>query len=510
MIRLEGISKSFAGVPALSGVSLEARAGTVHGLLGENGAGKSTLMNILFGLLQPDAGTIAVAGTAVRIASPRAAQRLGIGMVHQHFKLVPTLSVLDNLALALMPGLGVVPRAALAQRIAALAGSLGWRVDAAERIERLSVGQQQRVEILKALAMGGGLAGAAAAPPRALILDEPTAVLAPQEVDELIPALRRLAAAGSAVILISHKLAEVERACDEVSVLRRGRLVHSGPLAGLSRDQLAHHLVGAPVELPARQSRPAPAEAPTGIVFDRVGVTSARAAAGGGAPRLEDVSLTVRAGEIVGIAGVDGNGQGPLAEVALGLLAPDTGRVAVAAPLRRLGVIPEDRHGQALVLPLTVTENLLLKDHREPRFSAVPWLLGGWLRLRAWRDHARALVERYDVRIAGLDQRVEALSGGNQQKLVVARELHDHPRVIVAVNPTRGLDLGATAAVLGRLVAARDAGAAVLLIHSDLDELLAVADRVLVLYAGRLTASAWPQTDRAAIGRLMLGLPEAA
>nr|MBA3939222.1 ATP-binding cassette domain-containing protein [Planctomycetota bacterium] len=259
MIKLSGISKAFNGIPALTDVSLHVAAGSIHGLLGENGAGKSTLMNILFGLAQPDAGTIAVAGTPVRIASPRAARALGIGMVHQHFKLVPTLSVLDNLALATLSGVGAFDRSALAYRVAGIAAALGWKLDLAALVGGLSVGAQQRVEIVKALVGaavpdGAGRAGA----PRALILDEPTAVLAPQEVEALLPAVRALAAQGTAVVFISHKLAEVEQLCDAVSVLRRGRVVHSGPLPGPSRADLAERMIGGAVALPQRAPQPAP------------------------------------------------------------------------------------------------------------------------------------------------------------------------------------------------------------------------------------------------------------
>ncbi len=477
--------------------------GSVHGLLGENGAGKSTLMNILFGLVQPDAGTIAVAGAPVRIPSPRAARALGIGMVHQHFKLVPTLSVLDNLALATLSGLGAFDRAALARRVAAVAAALGWRLDVAALVGGLSVGEQQRVEIVKALvaaAVPGGRDGHGA--PRALILDEPTAVLAPQEVDALLPAVRALAAQGTAVVFITHKLAEVEGLCDAVSILRRGRLVHSGPLTGTTRAELAELMLGAAVALPQRAPQPAPVGAPELLVMRDVTVAGAGV---GAKPLLDRVSLAVRAGEIVGIAGVDGNGQEPLAQALLGLLAVRSGAVRTAAPLRRLGVIPGDRQEEALALALPISANLQLKTHGDAPFSR-----RGWLDRRAWQAHARRLIAAFDVRSSGPQQPVAGLSGGNQQKVVLARELAGDPPAVVAVNPTRGLDLGATAAVLDRLVAARARGAAVLLIHSDLDELLRVSDRVLVMEGGRLVDSGWPACDRAAIGRLMLDADAAA
>ena len=492
MIVLSGISKSFAGIPALNDVSLTARAGTVHGVLGENGAGKSTLMNVLFGLVRSDSGTITLGGTPVHITSPADARRLGIGMVHQHFALVPTLTVADNLALALQPGLGRVDRGAWRARITAEAARLRWTVDPDACVADLTVGQQQRVELLKALVVGAD-GSDQEVKTRVLILDEPTAVLTPQEVDELLASLRTLAADGATVLFISHKLAEVERVCDDVSVLRRGRLVHSGPLAGTTRERLVELMIGGALSHAVRQAQPAAVGAPDRVRFADVSV------GGRGAPlQLDRVSFTLRAGEIVGIAGVDGNGQGALVDVVLGLRPPDSGSVWLAPGGR--AVIPDDRQAQALVMPFSLIENLLLTRYRQPGFSR-----HGWSDYPAWRAHASALVMANDVRGPGLDAPVAALSGGNQQKAVIARELHGDTPLVIAVNPTRGLDVGATAAVLRRLGEARDAGAGVLLVHSDLDELLAVSDRVLVIASGRLVDSGWPQCDRAHLGRLMLG-----
>jgi simple sugar transport system ATP-binding protein len=549
-VRLHAISKRFGAVAALDGVSVDFAGARVHGLLGENGAGKSTLMHVLYGMLAADAGTIAIAGRPVAIASPRDARRAGIGMVHQHFALVPGLSVADNLALALgssprSPGFWRIDSGAWAERVRAAAAGLRWDIDPGALVGGLAVGTQQRVEILKALI--GVEATAAAA--RVLILDEPTAVLTPQEVDELIPALRSLAAAGATVILISHKLREIERACDEVAILRRGRLVHQGPCAGLSRERIAALMVGegprrpgvlaspggiaAWVGDPAGPRRPGVLASPGGIAAG-VGDPAERAvtvaggavdpagAPGAGAPgavRLEvrglvgagrrpafgPCDLAVRAGEIVGIAGVDGNGQGPLVAAVLGVERPAGGTVlvdgVVSGPGRAaaFGVIPDDRRREALVLPMSAVDNLLLKDRRR-----APFTRRGWISPRRWRAQARELMARYDVR--GQDARpVAELSGGNQQKLVLARELHREPGVIVAVNPTRGLDLRATAAVLARLRDARARGAGILLVHSDLDELLALSDRVLVMVGGTLRDSGWPGCGRAAIGRMMLG-----
>jgi simple sugar transport system ATP-binding protein len=497
MIAVSHLSKSFAGMPALKDVSLAFADGGVHGLLGENGAGKSTLMNILYGLEHADAGTVVVDGAAVRIASPRAAQKLGIGMVHQHFKLVPGFSVLDNIALALSPGLGRIDRGALKARVAAQAEALHWRIAADAPIAALGVGEQQRVEILKALMASAAAAGAS----RTLILDEPTAVLTPQEVDDLLPALRALAAGGATVILISHKLQEVERSCDTVSVLRRGRVVHSGPAGALSRDELARRLLGAAPPLSTRQPpRPAPGGAELRLAVSGLALTLP-----GGGAALNGVALEVRAGEIVAIAGIDGNGQEALGQAIIGGTRAHAGSITVVRGRSRMGVIPGDRQTQAMVMPMSVTENLMLRDYHRPPFARA-----GWLRPAAWAQRAGALIARFDVRARALDQGVEALSGGNQQKLVVARELAGDPDLVVAINPTRGLDIGATAFVLGQLTAARERGAGVLLIHSDLDELLAVADRVLVACAGQLLPSSWPVGGREAIGRLMVGLAEGA
>ena len=483
MIAFAGIAKAYAGVPALADITLSLAAGQVHGLLGENGAGKSTLVRILFGLERADAGTVAIAGQRVAIGSPRAARALGLGMVHQHLALVPTLSVVDNLALTLQPGLGPVPRRALAARCAADAEELGWQVDPSARVGDLALGQQQRVEILAAL--GGGS--------RALILDEPTAVLTPQEVDELLPALRRLAAAGRTILLISHKLHEIERVCDTVSILRRGRLVHHGPCSGIDRARMAELMVG---------QAPTPAARPTAQP-GREHLTVRDLVVRGRGARLAVASATfaVRAGETVGIAGVDGNGQAELVAAVLGLRRADGGLITIAGGVG-IASIPDDRHRHALLPTRSVRDNLLLRDRRR-----APYTRHGWLDLGAWATRARELVARYDVRPTDIDLPAAALSGGNQQKLVIARELDGAPGLIVAVNPTRGLDLAASAFVLAKLDAAREAGAAVLLVHSDLDELLAHSDRVLVMCAGHLADSGWPSADRARIGRMMLGLP---
>lgn len=525
MLRVEAIAKSFGPVAALRSVSLRVRPGTVHGLLGENGAGKSTLMNILFGLVTPDAGRILIDDRPVQLSSPRAAQRLGIGMVHQHFKLVGTLSVLENFALAVQPGLGSIDRRHLLPRLTELAASLHWQIDPQACVGTLSVGQQQRLEIIKALASGG----------RFLILDEPTAVLTPQEATDLAGAVRTLAQRGTAVIFISHKLNEIASLCDEVTILRHGRVAHAGPAAAVTPTEMARYMLGvaptplhptvAPGESPGPEGSNNPPHPnprrPTSLRLIHLH-----------APGLKGINLDVPPGQIIGIAGVDGNGQSALVNAIVGALKPTSGLVDIAdlnvtawsihRRRRLLGLIPEDRHLEALVLSLSVTRNLLLKDYHTapysrgflPRSAATLRYQGpvAWLKLSQWRTFAQNLVTRYRIRCASIDEPVGSLSGGNQQKVVLARELGSYRPLVIAINPTRGLDVGATAFVLQQLQNARTAGggAGVLLIHSDLDELLALADRIHVLYNGTLLPSPLAPSDpeaRSIIGRMMLGLP---
>ena len=493
------ITKRYGPVAALESVSLRIEPGQVHGLLGENGAGKTTLMNVLFGLTHAEGGSIRLSGREVRITSPRVAAELGIGMVHQHFKLVPTLTVAENLALVLRSSV----RAARGRAKEWLA-ILPWDVPLERRVESLGVGAQQRVEILKALLPTvsqerGGAGG------RTVILDEPTAVLTPQEARELFVAIDKLRKAGHAIVFISHKLAEVQGLCDTVTILRRGKHVHTGPAAELTPAAMSLMMVGAAVEMPTLQRRheDAPHASTREEALSLEGVSLGK---------LRDASMRVWAGEIVGIAGVDGNGQEELVRAIIGAQRVERGRIAIGSvdaterSIRwradRLAYIAEDRQRQAVVLPLSVEQNLILKDYRRPRFSTM-----GWLRFGAWRDHSRQLMQTYDVRCNSLRDTVGRLSGGNQQKVVLARELHDpDKRLVIAVNPTRGLDVGATAFVMRQLLQARQRGAGVLLVHSDLDELLAISDRVFVLYNGTLTASTWPDDTKEGIGRLMLGL----
>ncbi len=485
---MRGVSQRFGAVQALDRVDFDLRPGEIHALIGENGAGKTTLMSILYGLRQPTAGTIRLDGREVRIASPAQALALGVGMVHQHFKLVPTLSVAENVVL----GDGRRPfsrdRRGENERVAALAERHGLRLDPSAQVGALSVGGQQRVELLKLLHRDA----------RILLLDEPTAVLTPAEADELTATLTRLRADGCSVVLISHKLREIRRVADRVTVLRRGVRVFSGPMADATDDELARQMVGSDPPPPVRREPTTPGAEVFGLTNVRVG---------SGARPLRVAELTVREGEIVAVVGVEGNGQDSLAAVAVGLTDPASGeRRLLGNPRPTLtpgdatalgvAVIPADRQADGLVLQMTVAENLALKAPPTGRF--------GWLSPGELTRTAEKLIELYGIRTSGAAAPAASLSGGNQQKIVIARELSRSPRLIVAVNPSRGLDLGATHSVHDRLLAARAAGTAVLLITTELDEALALGDRFAVLYDGRLNAAP-PGADRDTLGRLMAG-----
>ncbi|RZT31422.1 ABC transporter ATP-binding protein [Cupriavidus agavae] len=483
VLRLSHISKRFGALLANDDISLTLQRGEVLALLGENGAGKSTLVNILFGHYTADAGSVEVDGVALPPGNPRAALAAGVGMVHQHFTLADNLSVLDNIVIGTAPlwHLRQRRRAALA-RIHDLAGRFGLAVDPHARVGALSVGERQRVEIIKALYRGA----------RVLILDEPTAVLTPQEVESLFGTLRQLIAEGLAVIFISHKLDEVLRVSHRVAVLRGGRLVATLPAAATSKPELAELMVGRRVEMPARTGTTA-----TGQVVAALDRASVAATAGRGG--LHEISLDLHAGEIVGIAGVSGNGQVALAEVMSGLAAPSAGRVTLhgaalpAQPRRWIGAgvarIPEDRHAEGAVGDLAVWENAIAEQLGNPAF-----VRAGVIRRAPARHFAHDLVRRFDVRGGGIDTPTRTLSGGNMQKLILGRALSvtgadacARPRLVVASQPTWGLDIGAVAYVHRQLLEAAAAGAAVLLISEDLDELMALSDRIAVMHAGRLT-----------------------
>ncbi len=474
-IAMRGVVKRFGTVVANDGIDLPVRKGEIHALLGENGAGKSTLMNILFGLYHPDEGEIAVDGRPAGFKGPRDAVTAGLGMVHQHFMLIPRFTVAENVILG-SEGSGVaLDRPAAERRVGELAERYGLRVDPRARLGDLPVGVQQRVEILRALYQGS----------RTLILDEPTALLTPQEVDELYAILRRLRAAGDTVIFITHKLREVAAISDRVTVIRRGRTVGTRITAETTAAELAELMVGREVVLRV--------ERPPAHVGDPVLVAQGLTVAGGhGQPALADLSLTVNRGEILGVCGVEGNGQAELVETLAGLRRPDAGRVLLkgqdvtaADPhdRRRAGLsyIPEDRHNRGLVLDFSLAENVLLGNADDAPFSRA-----GRIDARFARSLTRRLMQTFDVRAPSPETPARSLSGGNQQKLIIARELHREPDALLAIQPTRGLDVGAIEFVHRQLVRERDQGRGVLLISFDLDEILDLSDRILVLYQGRI------------------------
>jgi general nucleoside transport system ATP-binding protein len=499
-LRLSRISKRFGALLANDDISLDVQRGEVLALLGENGAGKSTLVSILFGHYAADAGTVAVEGHALPPGDTRAALAAGVGMVHQHFTLADNLSVLDNVMLGAEPlwRLASGRRAARAQLLQT-AERFGLQVEPDARVAGLSVGERQRVELLKALTPVGTRRGA-----RILVLDEPTAVLTPQEVQSLFATLRRMVAQGLAVIFISHKLDEVLAVAHRVAVLRSGRLVADTPVAGTDQAMLAQAMVGRDVPPPAKREHTL-----GGVVLSLQGAT---VRGSGSRALLQGVDLSVRSGEIVAIAGVAGNGQQALAQVLGGGRAPDEGRVALqgrampAAPRAWVAAgvarVPEDRHAEGVVGDMALWENAVLE-----RYAQVPFARLGVLRRARAIAQARSLVERFDVRAAaGTATVTRSLSGGNMQKLILARVLAHAPALIVASQPTWGLDVGAVAFVHQQLLDAAARGAAVLLISEELDEIFALADRISVLHQGRLTpARATSHWSLAEIGLAMAG-----
>lgn len=480
-LRLEGIEKRYGPVQALRGADFTLVPGEVHALLGENGAGKTTLMGAAFGLVRPDRGRIVIAGAERPGLTPREARRLGVGMVHQHFTGIPALSVAENVALA--AGWPVAP-ARLRERVRELSERIGLPLDPGARTGSLTVGLKQRLEIVKALA----------ADARILLLDEPTAVLAPGEVAELLEVIRRFTRSGGAAVLITHKLDEALAAADRVTVLRRGEVVLTGPVSNFSPPELAEAMIG---ELPAGEPRSAPSVIHAGGGEPRVRVEGIEVAREGGyGIAVRQASLMVRAGEILGVAAVEGNGQRELLRAVAGRMQPLRGRLEVAAPV---GFIPEDRSTEGLIPELTLTENVVLGSR-----PSDPWIRGGRIDWRAAERRTAELLRDYAVVAAGPSATAGTLSGGNQQRVVVARELSRGPLVVVAENPTRGLDLRATAAIHHRLRGAAAEGAAVLVYSSDLDEVLALASRVVVVHRGSLVEPEPGAAGREAIGTLML------
>jgi simple sugar transport system ATP-binding protein len=496
LLELRGITKRFPGVVANDQVDFDLRRGEVHALLGENGAGKSTLMNVLYGLYQPDEGEILMNGKPVTIRSPRDAIDLGIGMVHQHFMLIPVMTVAENIVLATEPRRGgvLLDYDAAVQRVEEIARTFKFAINPRARIENISVGQQQRVEILKALYRGADV----------LILDEPTAVLTPQETKELFGILRSLTAEGMSVIFISHKLHEVLEIADRVTVLRRGKTIETLPREGASQPQLAKLMVGREVLLrvdkkPSEPGDPLLEVEDLHVLDDR------------GLPAVRGVSLAVRAGEIVGIAGVDGNGQTELIDGLTALTKPVSGTIRVGgrdvtdeSARDRLdegvGHIPQDRQRRGLVLDFTLAENLGLHDYREEPNSRYGFLFPK--QLITW---AQRVLKAFDVRGGGPETPASALSGGNQQKVIIAREIERDPRVLVAAQPTRGLDVGAIEFVHRRLVEERDEGRAVLLVSLELEEIMSLSDRILVLFGGEIVGEYGPDVSEEELGVAMTG-----
>jgi len=495
LLELKGITKRFPGVVANDHVDFELAKGEVHALLGENGAGKSTLMNILYGLYHPDEGEVRLNGKHVTIDSPRAAIDLGIGMVHQHFMLIPVMTVAENIVLGVEPHSGpFLDIDGAEKRVRELSERFGLAVRPDARIESISVGMQQRVEILKALYRGAEI----------LILDEPTAVLTPQEAEELFEIIRSLQAEGKSIVFITHKLGEVLAIADRVTVLRRGKTIETVPREGATEEGLARLMVGREVLLRVEKTPAEPGE-PLLTVEDLRVLDERKLEA------VRGISLEVRSGEIVGIAGVDGNGQSELIEAITGLRRPESGRILAAgkditnegarASLEAgIGHIPEDRQRRGLVLDFTLAENIALKDYCEEPDSK--W---GWLFPKRLLARAKKLLTEFDVRGGGAKTLAASLSGGNQQKVVVAREVSRDPRILVAAQPTRGLDVGAIEFVHRRLVAERDEGRAILLVSFELDEILSLSDRILVVYEGRVVGEYSPDVSEEELGIAMTG-----
>jgi simple sugar transport system ATP-binding protein len=481
-LSLRGIFKRFDRVVALRDASLEVQPGKILALLGENGAGKTTLMRIAFGLIQPDAGEVAIAGRPVHLTSPAQAMALGVGMVHQHFALVPDLTAAENMSLG---GRGWFNERAAADRLRDVAARAGLSVDPFARVEDMSTSAQQRLEIATALARGAKL----------LILDEPTAVLTPQESSELLQFLRRFADDGGAVVLITHKLREALGSADVVTVMRRGRTVLTAPRREVDQEAVAQAMLGeAPDAAHRRELLESPAQ--RAHAGERQPVVTARdleLPGPRGVPAVRGVTLTIYSGEIVGIAGVEGSGVAELVRALAGRLDPIAGELSLPS---QIGFVPEDRLRDALIPEWSVTENVALRNAGSAT-GRIDW--------REFERTSASLLSDFDVRASSAHARVGTLSGGNQQKLVLARELAGDPALLVAEQPTRGLDVAASAAVHARLREARDRGAAVVVTAADLDELIMLADRLLVMFEGRAREVG---LDRDAVGRAMLGLYE--
>lgn len=501
IVEMKGITKRFPGIIANDNVDLELRKGEILALLGENGAGKSTLMSVLFGFYHQEEGDIFVRGEKVDIYSPNVAYDLGIGMVHQHFQLIDDFTVTENIILGSEPMKGiVVDMEAARQRVRELSEQYKLNVDPDAKIEDISVGMQQRVEILKVLYRQAEI----------IILDEPTAVLTPQEIDELMGILRNFIKEGKSVILITHKLKEIMMIADRVTVLRRGKMVGTVDIDQTNEDSLAELMVGREVSFEVQKEPAKPKQ--DVLVVEDLWLKDAR-----GVDVLQGLSLHVRAGEILGIAGVDGNGQRELVEVITRLRKQDKGSVMIDGKdisryqahdrhKAKFGHIPEDRQRRGLVLDFTLAENLILE-----KYNQAPFAKNGVLQPEAIERNAEQLIETFDVRSGeGKASLARTMSGGNQQKAIIAREFDLEPSLMIASQPTRGLDVGAIEYIHKRLIELRDAGAAVLLVSFELDEILNLADRINVIYSGKIVADLDPkETDERELGLYMSGSKEA-
>ena len=485
VIEMRNITKVFPGIIANDDVTLTLRQGEIHALLGENGAGKSTLMSVLFGMYQPEKGEIRKNGEVVKITDPNDATALGIGMVHQHFKLIEVFTVLDNIILgAETTKLGFLQRKEARKKVEALSARYGLKVDLDAKVEDITVGMQQRVEILKMLYRENEI----------LIFDEPTAVLTPQEIDELMTTMRALTKEGKSILFISHKLNEIMAVSDRVTVLRKGKYVGTVDTKDVDKQQLSNMMVGRPVQLEVVKDE----AKPTDVVLDvqNLSVPSKL----NKKPAVNGVSFHVRKGEIVCIAGIDGNGQTELVYGLTGLEKTTSGKVtlcgediskmSIGKRLDYLSHIPEDRHKHGLVLDFSLEQNLVLRRYRENRFQTM-----GFINNPAVRKYADELIEQYDVRSGqGAVTTARSMSGGNQQKAIIARELDRDMPLCIAVQPTRGLDVGAIEHIHAELVAQRDAGKAVLLVSLELDEVMSLSDRILVMYEGEIVGELDPKT----------------
>ena len=497
-IEMVNITKRFPGIIANDNVTLQLRRGEIHALLGENGAGKSTLMSVLFGLYQAEEGFIRKDGEVVTINNPNDANALGIGMVHQHFKLVECFSVLDNIILGVEDTKnGLLQRDKAREKVMALSQKYGLQVNPDALVEDISVGMQQRTEILKMLYRDNEI----------LIFDEPTAVLTPQEIEELLQIMRNLAAEGKSILFITHKLNEITAVADRCSVLRKGKYIGTVEVKGCTKADLSRMMVGRDVEFAVQKQESHPGD----VILEVKNLTVASKLSKKHA--VDDVSFTVRAGEIVCIAGIDGNGQTELVYGISGLESPVSGSISLHgkdithAPIRKrstmgMSHIPEDRHKHGLVLDYTLEDNLVLQRYFEPEFTKA-----GFLRRKNIRTYAQRLIDDYDVRSSqGPVTIARSMSGGNQQKAIIAREIDKDPQLLIAVQPTRGLDVGAIEFVHKQIVAQRDAGKAVLLVSLELDEVMTVSDRILVMYEGRIVGELDPKkTTVEELGLYMAG-----